>query len=92
MTAWLAEQNNETVQTIWPQVNAKLRGHYQYYGVTDNTEGIRRYAKIVQRLLFRWCNRRSQRRSYTSAEFQQMLRHYPLVAPRLRVNLYHMTE
>lgn len=91
MKAWLDEQRHETVQAIWPTVNAKLRGHYAYYGVTDNTEGIRRYARAVTGLLYRWCNRRSQRRSYTWTTFQQMLRHYPLAAPRLRVNLYHTT-
>ena len=27
------------LEPIFKTVNAKLRGHYQYYGVTDNTKG-----------------------------------------------------
>lgn len=92
MKMWLAEHPHEGKATIWAKVNAKLQGHYQYYGVTDNTNSIRTYAWIVRRLLYRWCNRRGQRLSYTWTAFQQMLQYYPLAVPRLRVNLYHMAE
>ena len=42
-------------------INAKLRGHYQYYGVTDNMEEMCLYLHNTKRLLFKWLNRRSQR-------------------------------
>ena len=46
-----------------------VRGHLQYYGVSGNTHSLRCYVFHVRRLLFKWLNRRSQRRSFTWARF-----------------------
>ncbi|MDL1975390.1 MAG: group II intron reverse transcriptase/maturase, partial [Deltaproteobacteria bacterium] len=43
------------------KVVAKLRGHFAYYGVTDNSRGISRFAYEVRCLLFKWLNRRGKR-------------------------------
>lgn len=44
-------------------VQQHLRGHIQYYGVSGNIRSLRKYYYVVCRLLFKWLNRRSQRRS-----------------------------
>jgi len=31
------------LEQLFKAVNAKVRGHYQYYGVTDNTRGVRKF-------------------------------------------------
>jgi len=49
---------------IMEKVELKLRGHYAYYGVTDNYRGVARFHREVTKL-YEWLNRRSQRRSYT---------------------------
>lgn len=41
------------------------RGHLEYYGTTGNLESLYAYLYVVRRLLFKWLNRRSQRRSFT---------------------------
>ena len=43
----------------------KLRGHFNYFGVTDNSQALYRFEREVNILLFKWLNRRSQRRSFT---------------------------
>lgn len=39
-----------------------VRGHMQYFGVTGNGGSICEYLFQVERVVFRWLNRRSQRR------------------------------
>lgn len=77
---------------ILEQVGRKLRGHYAYYGVSDNHRGLVRFYREATKLLFKWLNRRSQRRSYTWAEFKELLQHFPLPLPHVRVHLFYQTS
>jgi len=50
-----------------------MRGHYQYYGVSDNLSSLRRYNYAASHILFKWLNRRSQRPSVTWDRFNVIL-------------------
>jgi len=39
-------------------LNIRLRGHYNYYGVTFNIRSLERFYQGVRRSLFKWLNRR----------------------------------
>ncbi len=69
-------------------VKRKLVGHYNYYGITDNIDGLARYLYEITRLLFKWLNRRSQKKSYDWTGFSKMLEIYQLPKPRIKVNIY----
>lgn len=69
-------------------INVKLKGYYQYYGITDNSYSLSRFKSCVNKLLWKWLNRRSQRRSYTTEEFAELLRQFPLLQPKIYVNIY----
>jgi RNA-directed DNA polymerase len=86
---WVRQKRVMPTQWIMREVGLKLQGHYAYYGVTDNHRGIARFRREVTKLLFKWLNRRSQRRSYTWEEFEKLLTIFPLPAPRVRVQLYY---
>ena len=86
---WLKVNRMKPTQWIMQQVVLKLRGHYAYYGVTDNYRGIARFHREVTKMLFKWLNRRSQRRSYKWEEFERLLEIFPLPKPRVRVNLFY---
>jgi RNA-directed DNA polymerase len=47
-----------------------VQGPLNYYAITDNSESCQRYMHLTRRVLFKWLNRRSQRKSYTWAAFQ----------------------
>ena len=64
-----------------------LQGHIQYYGVSGNSESLRRYRYAAGRLLFKWLNRRSQRRSVNWERFGPVLERL-LPTPRIVHNLY----
>jgi RNA-directed DNA polymerase len=85
---WLKSVRTKPTQWIWEQTRAKLRGHYAYYGVTDNYQAIGRFAYEVRKLLKKWLNRRGMRRCLNWAKFNQMLKRFPLPTPRLMVNMY----
>ena len=65
-----------------------MRGHYGYYGVTDNSPGINRFYNEAKMLLFKWLNRRSQRKGMTWEKFNLMNGRFPLPQPRIRVNMF----
>jgi len=89
MKVWLKRGRNKPLKKLMAEVAAKLNGHYQYYGVTDNYRGIARFRQDVQKLLYKWLNRRSQRRSFCWEEYHQMLHRFPLPNPQIRVSLYY---
>jgi len=77
-----------SIPDIFSRVRIKLLGHYAYYGITDNSKMIRNYYDIVIRVLFKWLNRRSQRRSFTYDKFKRYLKHNPLPLPRIYVSIF----
>ena len=63
-------------------MNAKLRGHYQYYGVNDNWSQLMTYRHTAKQLAFRWLNRRSQKKSKTWEQFDAYQARFPLATPK----------
>jgi RNA-directed DNA polymerase len=85
---WLKKARNLKTKELWETAKAKLRGHYNYYGVTDNLRGIVRFGREVEKLLFKWLNRRGKRRCLNWAKFGEMLKRFPLPKPRIRVSMF----
>jgi len=62
-------------------LNAKMRGHYQYYGVTGNNERLDQfYRAVLWRWRF-WLNRRSNDARMTWQKFYRLKDRYPLIRP-----------
>ncbi len=92
LNQWLKSiRNRLPVKEWWPILVAKLRGHYQYYGVSGNMPSLKRYYQVANRLALKWLNRRSQRRSFSWERFHQYLKHYPLPTPRIVHDLYTLS-
>lgn len=85
---WLADMRALPLQEIIKRVNSMLVEYFHYYGITDNSKTISDFKYIVRKFLFKWLNRRSQRRSYNWGQFNDMLRDYPLATPRTYVSIY----
>lgn len=87
-TLWIKENRNKPLKEIMATVKRKLIGHYNYYGITDNTIGITYYYHNVTMNLYKWLNRRSQRESYTWNGFNDMINAYQLPFPRIKVSIF----
>lgn len=66
---------------IWSIVTAKLRGHYNYFGYHCNRGKLMLFYNSVIGALFKWLNRRSQKKSFTWGEFKRLLSREPLPLP-----------
>jgi len=79
---WVKENRSKlTTKELWEATNAKLRGHYNAFGVSCNRPRLHTYFYKVVGQLFRWLNRRSQKRSYTWEGFKMRMKQHPLLAP-----------
>ena len=84
MNLWLKGIRNRVALTVWWQLlTQKLIGHYQYYGVSGNIRGLKRFYYYSVRLAFKWVNRRSQKRSYNWEQFNRFLSFNPLPKPKI---------
>lgn len=85
---WIKANRNKKLNEIIISVKKKLIGHYNYYGITDNINSNERYYYNVYRELFKWLNRRSQKKSYTEETFKQMIEILELPKPKIKVSIY----
>jgi group II intron reverse transcriptase/maturase len=84
MNAWLkAIRNQVKTKEWWKILKAKLRGHFQYYGVSENYDGIARFYKFTIRTVRKWLNRRSQKRKMNWDSYTKYLERYPLPKPKI---------
>jgi len=89
MNAWLKSVRNLVeVKEWWKILEAKLRGHYQYYGISENYESIYRFYRMTKRMVIKWINRRSQKKSMNWEGFVKYLSLYPLPKPKIVHNFY----
>jgi hypothetical protein len=71
MNIWLRKVRcTANLKEWWPTLRAKLRGHFQYYGISGNRRAIVRFHYETKRLVFKWLNRRSQKASFTWEDFE----------------------
>ena len=90
MKEWIKNHRTMPLEELFKKINEKLRGHYQYYGVIDNTREMKNYLSQTKWLLYKWLNRRSQKRSYTLETFHNgLLRTFPLEEPIIKVRLFY---
>ena len=68
------------------ELNRKLRGHYNYYGVTFNFSSINSYYQQVRRILHKWLNRRGGKKTWSWERFELLISKW---LPLLKPKLYH---
>lgn len=69
------------------QARTKVIGHLSYYAITDNSERCSYYVYRTKRIVFKWLNRKSQRKAYTWESFNQALIWAKWPQPRIRKDL-----
>jgi RNA-directed DNA polymerase len=80
---WCKQWRHLRLREQHKQLAAKVRGHYQYYGVTGNLRALERFRYEVERAWRKWLDRRSRRARMDWSRFQLLLRRYPLPAPTI---------
>jgi group II intron reverse transcriptase/maturase len=71
---WLQRERSRLKKgELLRQAKLKLAGHLHYYAITDNGAMCHSFRYQVTRLLYKWLNRQSQRRSYNWERFNDAL-------------------
>jgi RNA-directed DNA polymerase len=89
---WIkANRHRWKLDVLWEKAKAKIVGHYNYYGVTHNLNKLRHFYYVCTQLLFKWLNRRSQKRSFTWERFQRRLMFKPIPKPTIGAIVIDLT-
>jgi RNA-directed DNA polymerase len=80
---WCKEHRHVPVSEQMKTLNAKLRGHYQYYGRPTNYRSIWQFYRRVRRIWREWLSRRTRGHPLTWERYAEILRQYPLLRPRI---------
>ncbi len=87
-TQWIKNiRNQEKLKEIWALARSKVQGHINYFGYQMNALKLNHFYQEVIKALFKWLNRRSQKRSYSMEGFHERLRNFPLMKPLAEMKL-----
>jgi hypothetical protein len=82
-TEWIKAERRSPLTELMETLRAKYAGHWNYYGIIGNSKSLSRYYYETSRILFKWLNRRSQRRSLTWSAFNRLLKRFQVPPPRV---------
>jgi group II intron reverse transcriptase/maturase len=83
-----ALKNTISIKELWTQLVSKLRGHYQYYGVSENFKRLQEFYHHIEGIAFKLLNRRCHKKSFNWQGFCKYLRRFPLPKPYIVHNFY----
>lgn len=83
ITAWCKKNRHQKLAWQVRYLNAVLRGHYNYYGVTHNFPSINAFYRHVERVWHRYLSKRSQRGFIPWDKFFEIKERYGLIQPHL---------
>jgi hypothetical protein len=87
--AWASTvRSRQGLLPIWRTFCAKVRGHLRYYGVSFNHRALATFITQATRIMYKWLNRRSQRRSFTWEKLQRVMDQFPLPRPVIHASLF----
>ena len=80
---WCQGSRSLRLPELFKLLNAKLRGHYNYYGVIGNFMSLEQFFYRARWFLFKYLNRRSQRRSYNWVGFVELIEQFGIEKPHI---------
>ena len=81
VSTWCREHRHDAVEEQGEKLNAKLRGHYQYYGRPTNYRSLWEFYRAVRKVWKKWLNRRTRGKTLNWEEYENLLRVNPLLRP-----------
>jgi len=80
---WCRDHRHRPVCEQHAILSQKVRGHYAYYGITNNMRMLKGFLHAVQCAWHQWLNRRNRRRDMNWDRFNRLLKRYGLPSPRI---------
>ncbi len=83
LSDWMSRVRHWPIKVQHRVLSAKVRGHFQYFGIRGNSEALARFLFEVHRLWKKWLGRRSHKAHRNWEWFNNLLQRFPL--PKARV-------
>jgi group II intron reverse transcriptase/maturase len=83
MRDWIRGHRDQKLSRTMKRLKAKLQGTWNYYGVIGNYRRMKLLYDETCRALYKWLNRRSQRRSLTWPGVNRLLVRFQVPPPRI---------
>ncbi len=85
---WCRRHRHLSIAVQHKALRRRIQGHFNYFGVSGNFNSLLRVVEQVRRAWYKWLCRRSQRKRLTWERFADLLRDFPLPAPRITVRIW----
>jgi group II intron reverse transcriptase/maturase len=84
LTEWIKQHRQLPGRECFQRLHARLRGHYNDYGVRGNSRSLNRFFHWAMDCTFKWLNRRGGKQSrYTWEQCTHVLDRVKIVRPRI---------
>jgi group II intron reverse transcriptase/maturase len=80
---WIQEHRHDRLSRTMKTLRAKLQGTWNYYGLIGNYRRMKLTYEETHRTLFKWLNRRSQRRSMSWRTMDRLMERFQIPRPRI---------
>lgn len=81
MHEWLRDHRHDPIDVQHKEISVKLRGHFNYYGLTGNGNALATFLHWVTSMWLKWLRTRGGKRRLTWAWFRGFLSRCPLPKP-----------
>lgn len=81
---WCKWHRHESIRAQQKALTRRLNGHFEYFGITNNSEALKRFRYRVVRAWHKWLSRRSQKAGLNWEKMNALLTRYPLPAARIK--------
>jgi group II intron reverse transcriptase/maturase len=92
VNAWCREHRHDPITEQRDGLARKLTGHYGYYGITGNLDGLKHFHHEVERIWREWLDRRSHRARMGWERFKRLLKWLRLPQPRVVHSVYRVAR
>jgi group II intron reverse transcriptase/maturase len=80
---WCKDNRNLSTREQHKALCVKLRGHYQYYGISGNYKSLSAFRYAILMIWQKWLNRRTHKGKRNWNSYSDLLRHLPLPTPKI---------
>ena len=75
---WIKENRHKRLNHFMPMLKRKMDGFRNYFALPDNSLSVSRVSSHIFHSLYKWLNRRSQRRSFNWHGMLEMLKYFQI--------------
>jgi len=81
---WFRNDRHHKISELMETLRRKLQGYWNYYGIVGNYDSLQTYYDFVVRIIYKWLNRRSGRKSYNWAGINDLFEAFKIPTPKIK--------